>query len=364
MKTGSILVKLTFPTPWPVLHDLVMMESEERGDRVSVKALSSGVILFVVFDKTVKVVQYTSPQIMISDSGSTTAVIGFVWEENQSTKFYVNGVLVATNPVDLVSLADQGINDQVSITHPDAVTKCEKFVRMRNSAFTTAPSKVNNARRILTIGEQLVQLRQSISALSGLFVEVSNGREHFLGHVATDLRALLYYKENNRNYNPLMLRLAGAYGIELPVYFITSNPIEKFGVVDEATHFIDDPLLSTIRFDKKQELGDLCDCLKQRVIRIRFPGMVSQEPKELSLNEVVLAVATTIGSAHYDAAIPLEVDFIRNLFVGSEGGALIKKIIMDLARVTIECAKYLLERIEQRGSIPSNPQSPLSSHLI
>jgi len=355
MKTGSILVKLTFPTPWPVLHDLAMMESEEHGSSLQIKAFPSGVISFVVSDKTGELVRYISPRIMISDLGSTVAVIAFVWEESQPTKLYVNGVLVGDNPIDLISLTDRGKEDPVSTKHPEAAVKCREFVEMRSSVFTARVSKIDNSRRILSVDEQLEQLRQSIASLSGLFVEVSNGREHFLGHIATDLRALLYYKGNKfitSSYNPLLLRLAGLYGIELPVYFISANPIERFGIMDEATHTIDDPLLSTIRFDKKQELGDLCDCLGQRVIRVRFSGMEKQEIKGLSLNEVICAVATTIGSAHYDEAIPLEVDFIRNLFVGSKEGVLMKKMIMDLARVAIECAKYLLKQISNEKSKP------------
>lgn len=68
----------------------------------------------------------------------------------------------------------------------------------------------------------------------------------------------------------------------------------------------------------------------------------------VSLNEVIFTASSTIGSAHYDDAVPLEVDFIRNLIVGTQHGPLLKKIILDLARVTVELSKYVIEEIRGR----------------
>lgn len=351
IRVGSIIIQQQFPRPWPVdaVYSIYKVVSLDRATVTTVIANPSGSISFVLLNQGRPIIQYTSPRIIMSNYQRIHAVLAFVWEKDSPLKFFIDGQEVDKNDVHLNKIAPFVDTVHTSIDHPDRLEKCAVFVERRRKEFVST-DKIRPNTIAVPEEEQFDQLKSAVQNLIILLEQSLSEQGNFYGHLATELRALLYYKDGrlrSYQYNPLLLRIAGSKGIELPVFFIpsivktelTENAME---ILDEAVYRVFDPFISIRRYHHRQQLNDLCCCLEQSVIRMQVEGKTF---KDISLKDVILNATVSLGAAHYDPEIPKEICLIKNIF-SMRGDNTLKKLIRDLTDTTINCANSVLARIE------------------
>jgi hypothetical protein len=108
-----------------------------------------------------------------------------------------------------------------SILHPLASAQCKKWIDNRRAKFTT-PKNLRLGRRKKTTKEQSDELRKSIGLMKDFCRQMAEGKSESLGNLATEIRALIFWKKDDvadNSYDPLLLRMASKADLPLPVFF-------------------------------------------------------------------------------------------------------------------------------------------------
>ena len=189
--------------------------------------------------------------------------------------------------------------------------------------------------------EQLEELEKAAAALDDLSNVVRQGRTHLLGTLAAILRALVHWN-GRRQYNPLLLRIAGRYDMPLPVYMIPGkDPIPSF--IADADQIVMQDLSVTKEFGT-QELADLQEGLETALVRLRV-GEEGPEQETYTLRETIAAVAETQGVAHFDEDFPLILEPLYSMRSGTA-----YEIVHNLvwtADVVSQLADYVVSTVRE-----------------
>ncbi len=217
---------------------------------------------------------------------------------------------------------------------PEAAARCAARVAWRATRFAASATLREGATQ-KPPREQAGELARARLILTDLADAVASGRHHSEGHLAAELRALVYWPGDepkpHRAYNPLLLRLAGRASLPLPIYAAPADPFPRHGLMlaVETGH------PSIERQFPGQVLLDLQDWLVS-------PALTTAS-RAVDARNVIAAVADAQGAAHYDEGRPAAVDqlgLVRG--VDGSGGATI--LLLHAADVVGRLAAFVSAR--------------------
>src|SRR5207249_62168 len=179
---------------------------------------------------------------------------------------------------------------------------------------------------------------------------IRQGKRHLIGHLAAELRALMYWYEKKKTYNPLLLRLAGKFDLPLPIFFLKEENVPE--IVSKANLHVRRGHASILKTFPTQRLADLQEWLGSTVLDLRViknTGGVSQsEHKALIAKDVILEMSTTLGTAHYDEDVPLLLEMLYQTRgpVADE----LTILLVEAATVVVELCDFVHERGREQPS--------------
>jgi len=354
MSEGTAFAVIKFPFPWPVPIRQLLWSTKHESRSIQIHASPTGGLLLDVLDDGRPSVSFESQPIIVRGAGF--ALLSITWKET-STSLRLNGEEV------LPSIMAGGRSHEVSTTdhipalepaflHADARALCEPWVAWRKTRYGVAKTVAKPNRRLKSEAEQFEELRMSNRCLTDLAGAVANGNAHLTGHLATELRALLYWRDSKASsYSPLLIRLAGRLNLPLPIYQIPEgSPVPD--IVLEASFRVRSGEPSLIKDIPSKELVDIQEWLRRVVIDVDFSEQladgVAAHRLSLTGKEVILDMATTRGSAHYDEDVPKALEALYSMH-GPERDQL-TRFLLETANITRALNEYIIGSAEGRGS--------------
>jgi hypothetical protein len=233
-----------------------------------------------------------------------------------------------------------------SLDHPESIRVCSDWMQKRAQKF--ASSKVRSGRRQKSDEEQARELADAIENLRSLVADIRNEHElNLLGHLAAELRALLYWKQDDQadwSYNPLILRMASKASLPLPVYAIRGSHRPLPPVHQNASLHIEGFAAGLHRTAPGQELMDVQAWLDERVVTLRVrPPEVEEVVYHFSIRERVLETATTMGGGHYDPDVSLGISALRGQILIDIDA--VSRVLCAVGTLTAELGDYVLSQL-------------------
>jgi hypothetical protein len=333
----TFLFRMKFPEPWPVSEEKFLSKTPTY----ALSANKNGSITIRFFDGSVCAFLYTTPIIVAPVGMKGLFLLGISWKNGESAKFYLNGKHIITGSVSLEDVVD-ALPVVRSIDCPDVDEACRDYVSKRYAVFSLSQTFKDN-RVAISIDDQLSQLRSATENLIDFRKAVLAGDRKRMVPLVGQLRALLYYRNQEEyrtpTYNPLLLRLAGISRIPLSVFSFLRCELPDF-LNDDLELSLFDPMLSIEKIVRSQKLSDLCYCLESEVFFLRRKN----GSRPFTLKDLIGFVANTEG-VHYDETIPVEVDYLKKVLLVDRKD-FVQKILLDVAEVTIHLSFYLYKRMK------------------
>jgi hypothetical protein len=337
--TGFCVV--SFPRPWPLATRTTLLRQSLEGRNIYLIAHTDG-HLEVATGREGYGIETRShfQQISISGPHKGIAIVTFTYGEDKLS-LYIN----RTN-LRLLSKANGQVFDvQVqehtpspySLDDPGAKSACQKWVDSRYERF--AKKKVpalKKASRSKSLEEQLEELEDAVEALTNLAKDIQAGNKHLAPALAAQLRALIYWPNDKPTWNPLLYRLANGKSLPLPVYNFAVDRNEP-RIIKEATYHVRNLTPSVMRRQPSEVVMDLQEYMTSTVQTVRSDKGESR----ISIEETLGAAANSLGAAHYDETIALDVDLLRmHVYVNS---SLLHRILIGLAEAVVVLSRHVLQ---------------------
>ena len=349
MKEGTIFIVLKFPQPWPPQGEVEILSKGQGNSKIMLRGTPEGCLLFRITENDQEIARFISQRIRIVRAG--LALLDVKWTNNQ-VDMRINGLTVraleeVNDAEHLVETKEHVLHDPPSLNHPEAVKLCKEWMNWRKARYADPKSCAKKNRRLKTIEEQVAELQNSIASLVDLLVLIQNGRSHMLGHLATELRALVYW--NGRNYNPLLLRVAGRFDLPLPVYMLEEKQ-DAPKILEDAQQRIETNEPSILKTIPNQKIVDVQEWLKTPIQRARFErkqeGTSSLHSEMTTAKDLILDTATALGSAHYDEDFSdhLELIYRTNVF----GVSTLTYLLLRSSIVIIELGRFVLNDVTSK----------------
>ncbi len=264
-------------------------------------------------------------------------------------------IVMRVNGEELVSLADAAgdvylvaarpeVVPQVSTECADIETVCAAAVTRRQERFAskTGFNDKRNLRRQKSRQEQLDDLGGAILRTDELCAAVNGGQLHFVPSLAAEIRSLTYWPNDSPTWNPLLLRVAAHNRLALPVF--SMPPVGPPSMENAPSQIFLPEGPSIVRRHPGDELVDLEDALKVSV----FIASDTKERRDLSAAEMIALTSNTMGAAHYDDTVALDVEAMQSVVMLKAN--LLDQLIVQVAETITALGRYVTDRAGQ-----SNP---------
>lgn len=337
-----------WPSPWPPVSP-GQFYFQEIGDGRFWRLMGhvDGHIEIILVSGTGEILRSHHVQ-CIEAPPNTRAIVAFMWTL-ETIEFYINGRPLEQFRDDaavfVIDSKSQPLSP-LSIENPDANQACHHWIEWRKRRFPQLKNqKVKSNRRVKTDFEEIEDLRRSLASLR-LLLERSKDNDLFLaGHLAAELRALVYWvKDDDRSYNPLLLRIANKAHLPLPVYgFRELIPLPS-NIPIPRLHLVGNGLTLT-KSAPKHELMDLQDWLLTEAIQL---NVFSLPDRSRSITNAVFIseAANTLGCAHYDEDTS---EFFDEMFkMGTNVEAYYSYLFHIADGVSVLC-EWVLFKLQQAG---------------
>ena len=240
-----------------------------------------------------------------------------------------------------------------STESPLAVTLCQPWIEKRKKKFATFTPRPH--RRQKTMCEQARDLLTSLKHLhAACYVLQAGAPSHFAGYLASELRALLYWDKRDsayeRNYNPLLLRMASKADLPLPVYG-SKNQIDGGPPYSKLLNTYAGRLSATVAQDSPdQHLMDIQEWLDEDVIVFRNKlGGAIQSDRRLSVRKIIAETAHTLGAVHYDEDVAEPIAIMGQTLFGNL--SVITKCLIETSLLSMALGNWVLTKLEKRKLI-------------
>jgi hypothetical protein len=231
--------------------------------------------------------------------------------------------------------AQQRVPLAYSIDEPLARSACEEWIKSRRSRFAKKTTQTKPGTRPKRLDEQLEELTQAVDALVELAEQARAGKKHMIPPLAAQLRSLIYWPNDRPTWNPLLYRLASKRSLPLPVFSFPDDPNKPF-VVRQASYHAENLSPSIARRAPAEVVMDLQEYMRSTVQTVRTP----EGEKWLSIEVTLGAAANTLGAAHYDEIIKLDVDLLRMQIALNAN--LLHRLIIGLAETVAALGRYVI----------------------
>ncbi len=190
-------------------------------------------------------------------------------------------------------------------------------------------------RRLLSLSEELDQLRDATTQLSDLLAAIGAGRTYFDTALSARIRALICRFKSAQSY-PLLQRVAGRRSLPLIVYAFPFDGIKHdHPMVKELVVFVIGPV------EEKQIKPEYAAMDIDVWLDLRH---VSIKGSDYTNNDVLRAVADTTGS-HYDASIGPLVEALRSIRLSPEYVTMINTMLVNAGKVALALNERVLKEL-------------------
>jgi hypothetical protein len=324
-----------FPEPWPPSQRTRIIEIRRGPALLELYGEPDGALVFVVGLPESRI-EHKTQRVDFDKAG--WAIMSARWSSGEA-RLDLNGQPLlsyeaATGVSKRIVTTEHPSGTSPSWTDAEAQSKCSNWTDWRARKFSGGHAAPKLGRRSKSHEEQLAELVRSTHILSNLAILVQQGHTHLLGHLATELRALVYW--NGRNYSPLLLRLSASANAPLPIYMIRET--DTVPVTDGLVGQIRRGEPSIVRIWPTQELADLQEWLESDVLSEQLAE--SANFVELNVKGVIAGVADSLGAAHYDPDLPSAIENLANVKgpITDE----VTAILLLAASLTIPLSQYVV----------------------
>jgi hypothetical protein len=278
----------------------------------------------------------------IDFGGNGLILIAAIWG-SAKTGIHVNGVSLfsaeMTEDVHRIETGADVMDATPSWHQPHKNDACAEWIAWRRKRFSSERRMPRRGRRLKSIQEQVTELRRAARSTADIANLVLQGHTHLLGHLATELRALLFW--NGRSYDPLLLRLAARKGLALPMFAVTEKESPPF--IDGLVAHVRRGMPSHTKLLPVHILIDLQAWLMTTAVS--EPAVADESSatdlQHMSVIDVIAGIADTLGAAHYDQDTPTALDLLRS--IGGPNGSEIVSTIIEAARVVVPLCVYVAD---------------------
>ena len=340
MTEGTIFVVKSMPQIWPVMIPAILLSTNVDTHNLELIALPSGHLNLKIQDSSNDFINYYTQRILINDQNYLTnkrdIILTIMWKLPEISIYVNDRRLLSLDESKgdkfIINFYDSESETLPSYAHSDAFQACEKWVSWRQNQFSSSQIIGNNKNRSKTIHEQINELQEATFLLNDFSNRIQNGDRKFLGSLAAELRALLYWN-GRKTYNPLLLRLAGKFSLSLPIYLIQIKT--NFPILSPLVH-LRIKEASIYKEYKTQSLADIQDWLDKDVLFT---------PNEiLKTKDIILNVSTKLGSAHYDEDIPESLDYL--IGIKDTQFNQVESFLLKTALIVVDLNKYVISNIK------------------
>jgi hypothetical protein len=341
MNEGTVYSLIRFPGAWPPVTETTLIAGQLADTAIRLIAHPDGHLSLL------GPCRYSTQRINLSGTGF--ALITVVWKDAE-VGVYINGeplksLQTAASEVFEITLRERRGEGPVSFEHPDAKANCKKWTDWRKARYANPKLQPKAQRRLKTDDEQIDELSETLKALEDLARAVQAGNLRFLEDVAGRLRSAVYWQEGSKNYNPILLRLAGRLGLPLPVFAFPDKIPDEPPIIRDAAFQYTSPIHVTLQKTyPAQELMDLQQWLESEVQVQRFEEMhgsvAERVERSVTAKQLILDFSTTLGNSHYDDDVPLALDALQILQAGQVNA--LSKFIIDVALVVVSLGRWVL----------------------
>jgi hypothetical protein len=313
---SDMFVVMRLPYPWPPAEPYLLCGGNANGLDFELFALNDGRIELKTSNIATSFI--SQPIDIQSDRPAWTMLRMTLTASDSSLEFSGQTLLKdAPHVPRLLLTSAQGlVLQEFSVNDPSANTACQNWIQNRRSKFSQ-PQTSRPDRRPKTIQEQGQDLIASIYRLRHLQQLTRAGNRHLLGTLAGEMRASVYWPKGrdtqpDRNWSPLLLRMASMADLPLPVYSIPDIP-EPQMVKDAIVRLELSKAPRIERMFATDQICDLQEALIKTVLRLGpAPGKV------ITALELIKELAHTMGAAHYDEDASSFMDVMHSM-KSSEG---------------------------------------------
>jgi hypothetical protein len=268
-------------------------------------------------------------------AGNGLAIVVAVWGASE-TRIQINGrnLLEGSSSTDVyvVETRDHVADPVLSWDQPSKDDACSEWTTWRAERFASSKQAPRRGRRLKSTEEQVEELKRAAQSASDLANLILQGHTHLLGHLAAELRALLFWK--GRQYDPLLLRLAARKNLSLPVFIVREGG--PLPVTNGLVAHVRRGMPSHMRFLPTHTLADLQEWLISPAVSEPSSAksdLATDPLNDMSVIEMIAGTADTLGAAHYDQDTPTALDILRSL-QGPNGSEIIVALV-EAARIVV-----------------------------
>jgi hypothetical protein len=346
MEDFSAFLVIAFPRPWPLSLRTVLGEFRQEGRLIYLVGYPDGHLEIAVGSQMLGItVRRHFQRLEIGGSPGDKAILSVVCADDQIDA-RINGqplkMLSESGGTTLVVDAQQRVTPTYSIDDPSARRVCEEWIQSRQSRFASRKEKTKLNTRPKSLDEQLEELAQAADALVDLAEQARSGKKHMFPPLAAQLRSLIHWPNDGPNWNPLLYRLANRRSLPLPVFGFPDD-LDRPLVINEAAYHAENLSPSITRRAPAEVVMDLQQYMQSTVqTERRLDG-----PSSLTVDEAVGATGNSLGAAHYDEIIRLDVDLLRMQV--ALNASLLHRVIVGVAETVAVLGRYVVHE-SARGS--------------
>lgn len=341
---GSLFIVMSLPYPWPPATARLLCAGELSGEECHITALSDGRLVLQLIRSARS---FTSQPIDANYNHVRPCLLMAKWSGSNLSLEISGHQLLEDQPgvatIKLPSIPE--VPKEISINDVNAIAECQIWIQNRQLKFSGNRSPRPNRRNKSTY-EQANDLQASIYRLRDLQQGVLAGRSHLLGTLAGELRACVYWVKDSqpdRNYSPLLLRMANLAELPLPVYLVPKTPTPP--VLDEAE--IRHVPANAPRIHRQfltDKVFDLQESLRTSVLWL---GPAPQ--RKITALDLIVELAHTMGASHYDEDASEFLEIMRTMRSGEYDQVTI--FICRTAEAIISLSEWVLSELKIRNLI-------------
>jgi len=331
------VLRFSSPPLWPPKQSSVIQRVKNDDFVAQLSVDETGRLNFVAYDSSGKQTAFLISQPITMD-GIGSVQFNVVWDVGQChLRLQRKDVLPDSPDAPALAISLTSAPRASALEAADAVAACQEWIDKRKTKFQLPP-QARPDHRIKTIDEEANELRDASLSLSHLSKEILKENAHFIGDVASRLRALLYFKRDDapeKTYNPLLLRMASKADLPLPTYYppapttVQATP----GALLHVTMHV--PQIH--RLFRTDKIIDLQEWLKT--------GVVEMSGVSMAAKEFIFRVSVTKGSAHHDPQVSKFVGSVENMR-GPERDELLS-FMCKIVDVVIPLSSWVLSELSR-----------------
>ena len=341
MKDYTIFFVMSFPRPWPLATRTTLVKRSIEGLNIELIAHTDGHLEATTGREGYGIETRSHfQQISINGSYKGMAIVTLIYSEDKHSLRINRATLSllseANGKVFAVDVREHS-PATFSLDDSDAKSACQQWVDSRSGRFAKkkapAPKKPSRSK---SLGEQLEELEDAVEALTNLAKDIELGNKRSAPPLAAQLRALIYWPNDKPTWNPLLYRLANGRSLPLPVYGFTADRDQPRVTKDAPNYHARNLIPSVTRVAPAQVVMDLQEYMASTVQTVRS----DKGESNISVEEMLGAAANSLGAAHYDETVALDIDYLRmHIFVNT---SLLHRVLIRLAEVVVVLSRHVL----------------------